>query len=293
MYYRGDTPQTPGRGVAPSGLPPLATDFPRDERSIVKTANEDSPARALARRQGLSMAIERVLPDVYRIGMGYVSAYVIAQEEVTVIDTGLPKHREIILKAASQAGRKAEEVKHILLTHHHADHTGSLAELLAATSAKAYIHPLDAAVVRGEKPAPRPNRDIMAGKILGPLMARITPKLQPIEALEETNDGDEVPAAGGIKAIHTPGHTAGHLSFLWPHNGGVLFAGDAAGNVLFGPRPPVGALGGMFTEDMAQAKASFRKLAQLEFDVACFGHGGPIKGKAHAAFRREVEKLAK
>jgi len=239
------------------------------------------------------MAIERVLPDVYRIGMGYVSAYVIAQEEVTVIDTGLPKHREIILKAASQAGRKAEEVKHILLTHHHADHTGSLAELLAATSAKAYIHPLDAAVVRGEKPAPRPNRDIMAGKILGPLMARITPKLQPIEALEETNDGDEVPAAGGIKAIHTPGHTAGHLSFLWPHNGGVLFAGDAAGNVLFGPRPPVGALGGMFTEDMAQAKASFRKLAQLEFDVACFGHGGPIKGKAHAAFRREVEKLAK
>src|SRR5438876_3910784 len=129
MYYRGDTPQTPGRGVAPSGLPPLATDFPRDERSIVKTANEDSPARALARRQGLSMAIERVLPDVYRIGLGYVSAYVIAQEEVTVIDTGLPKHREIILKAASQAGRKAEEVKHILLTHHHADHTGSLAEL--------------------------------------------------------------------------------------------------------------------------------------------------------------------
>ncbi|TMG05861.1 MAG: MBL fold metallo-hydrolase [Chloroflexi bacterium] len=97
----------------------------------------------------MSMAIERVLPDVYRIGMGYVSAYVIAQEEVTVIDTGLPKHREIILKAASQAGRKAEEVKHILLTHHHADHTGSLAELMGATNAKAYSHPLDAAIVRG------------------------------------------------------------------------------------------------------------------------------------------------
>ena len=48
----------------------------------------------------------------------------------------------------------------------------------------------------------------------------------------------------------------------------------------------------MFTEDIPTAKESFRKLAELEFDVACFGHGGPIRGKAHAAFRREVEKLA-
>ncbi len=239
------------------------------------------------------MAIERVLADVYRVGMGYVSAYLIAQDEVTVIDTGLPKHREIILKAASQAGRKPDDVKHIVLTHHHADHTGSLAELMAATSARAYVHPLDAYIVRGEKQAPGPNRELFAGKILGPLMARLTPKLRPIADLQETNDGDEVPAAGGLKAIHTPGHTAGHLSFLWPQNGGVLFAGDAAGNVLSGPRPPVGTLGGMFTEDAAAAKHSFRKLAELEFDVACFGHGGPIKGKAHAAFRREVEKLAK
>jgi len=224
--------------------------------------------------------------------MGYVSAYLIAQDDVTVIDTGLPKHRETILKAASQAGRKPDDVKHIVLTHHHADHTGSLAELMAASSAKAYVHPLDAAIVRGEKPAPGPNRDIIAGKILGPLMARVTPKLQPVDGLQETNDGDEVPAAGGIKAVHTPGHTAGHLAFLWPQNGGVLFAGDAAGNFL-GLGPPTSALGAMFTEDIADAKESFRKLAALEFDIACFGHGGPIKGKAHAAFRREVEKLAK
>ena len=190
------------------------------------------------------MGIERVTHDVYRIGMGYVSAYLIVQREVSVIDTGLPKHREIILKTASQAGRKPDEVKHILLTHHHADHTGSLAELMGATSAKGYIHPLDAAIVRGEKPAPGPNREILAGRIAGPLMARLTPKLAPIEALEETNDGDEVPAAGGVRAIHTPGHTAGHLSFLWPQNGGVLFAGDAAGSIL-GLGPPTGVFGGM------------------------------------------------
>jgi glyoxylase-like metal-dependent hydrolase (beta-lactamase superfamily II) len=238
------------------------------------------------------MGIEQVVPQVYRIGNWYVSAYLIAQDEVTVIDSGLPKRRDTVLKAVTEAGRKAEDVKHIALTHHHVDHTGSLAALIAATGAKAYIHPLDAPIVRGEKAAPGPNLTIIAGRVLGPVMARVTPKLQTVESLQETNDGDDMPAAGGMKAIHTPGHTAGHLAYLWTHNGGVLFAGDAAGNVM-GLGPPTSALGGMFTEDIAAAKESFRKLAALEFEVACFGHGGPIKGKAHAAFRRAVEKLAK
>jgi glyoxylase-like metal-dependent hydrolase (beta-lactamase superfamily II) len=238
------------------------------------------------------MATEQILPTVYRIGMRYVSAYLIAQDEVTIIDSGLPKRRETILKAVREAGRKPEEVKHVAITHHHADHSGSLAALIASTGARAYLHPLDAPIVRGEQPAPGPNREILAGRLLGPLIARFTPKLEPVDAVEETNDGDDVPAAGGMNAIHTPGHTAGHLSYLWPHNGGVLFAGDAAAHVL-GLGPPVGIVGGIFTEDMAAAKESFRKLAALEFDIACFGHGGVIKGRAHSAFRRQVEKMAK
>jgi len=238
------------------------------------------------------MAIEQLLPNVYRIGMGYVSAYLIADGEVTVIDSGLPNRRDTILKAVREAGRKPEDLKHIALTHHHVDHTGSLAALLSATSATAYIHPLDAPVVRGEKPALGPNRTIIVGRVLGPVMNRIAPKLETVAELRETRDGDELPAAGGMTAVHTPGHTAGHLAYLWPQAGGVLFAGDAAGNFL-GLGPPTSALGAMFTEDIMAAKESFRKLAELEFDLACFGHGGPIKGKAHAAFRRAVEKMAR
>ena len=49
----------------------------------------------------------------------------------------------------------------------------------------------------------------------------------------------------------------------------------------------------MYTEDMAQAKESIRKLAGLEFDTACFGHGRVLKGRANAAFRRLMEKLAR
>jgi glyoxylase-like metal-dependent hydrolase (beta-lactamase superfamily II) len=238
------------------------------------------------------MRTEQLLPNVYRIGMGYVSAYLIAADEVTVIDSGLPKRSDRILQAVRDAGRTPDDVKHIALTHHHVDHTGSLAALLKATSALAYIHPLDAPIVRGEKPAPGPNKTIIAGRILGPVMDRISPKLETVPDLHETIDGDVISAAGRMTAVHTPGHTAGHLSYLWPQNGGVLFAGDAAGSIM-GLGPPTSALGGMFTEDIPAAKESFRKLAELEFDFACFGHGGPIKGKAHAAFRRAVEKLAR
>jgi glyoxylase-like metal-dependent hydrolase (beta-lactamase superfamily II) len=66
----------------------------------------------------------------------------------------------------------------------------------------------------------------------------------------------------------------------------LLFAGDAAG-YLAGLRLPVG----MFTEDGAAARASFRRLAQLNFDVACFGHGKPITKDASSAFRKFAGRL--
>jgi glyoxylase-like metal-dependent hydrolase (beta-lactamase superfamily II) len=49
----------------------------------------------------------------------------------------------------------------------------------------------------------------------------------------------------------------------------------------------------MFTIDPDQAKESIRKLAALEFEVACFGHGRVLKGEANLKFRRLAEKLAR
>jgi glyoxylase-like metal-dependent hydrolase (beta-lactamase superfamily II) len=99
-------------------------------------------------------------------------------------------------------------------------------------------------------------------------------------------DGAELPAAGGIRAVHTPGHTTGHVSYLWP-DGGVLFVGDAATNMF--RRLNVAPI----NEDDAAARASFAKLAELDFRVACFGHGSPIRGRAVDRFRRRLEKVAR
>ena len=88
--------------------------------------------------------------------------------------------------------------------------------------------------------------------------------------------------------LHVPGHTAGSIALLVPAKR-LLLAGDAAANT-FGLGPPSGPFG-LFNEDQAQARASFRKLAELDFEVACFGHGRPLDREASLAFRRAAEKL--
>jgi glyoxylase-like metal-dependent hydrolase (beta-lactamase superfamily II) len=72
----------------------------------------------------------------------------------------------------------------------------------------------------------------------------------------------------------------GHLVFLWPEDGGVLFVGDAANRVgRLKPSP--------IYEDFAQGLESLRMLGEQDFETACFAHGAPIVGDAAQEFRRE------
>ena len=112
------------------------------------------------------------------------------------------------------------------------------------------------------------------------LVPRGAVEIERAEIDEEVQDREDLPAAGGIRASHTPGHSAGHLVFLWPRHGGVLFAGDAAANVL-----GLGLSAGY--EDLGTGKRSLVKIAALNFAVACFGHGRPIRGGASERFRRK------
>src|SRR3970040_2214496 len=127
------------------------------------------------------MALEEIFPFIYGMRMGYVNAFLIAEEEgLTLIDSGLPKRKQTILGALRHLGRQAQELKHIAITHHHVDHTGSLAALAEASGAKVYVHPLDAPIVRGEKPVPGPNPKSILGKVVEPLISRLSAyRLQP------------------------------------------------------------------------------------------------------------------
>lgn len=227
---------------------------------------------------------EEVAKGVHGIKLGFVNAFVVATDEGPVlVDAGMPKRAEKIRRGVREAGHDPDAVRHVLVTHHHEDHVGSLAALREGTTV--WVHPSDAPKVTGEEPRPGPfTGPLMKIVISGVRRVSGMHHVEPTSVDRRIDEGDELP--GGIRAVHTPGHTAGHLSFLLADRR-VLIAGDAAGNMrkLSTPFP-------YFTEDMAEAKRSIAKLAELDFDVACFGHGTVLRGGANAAFRRFVDELA-
>jgi glyoxylase-like metal-dependent hydrolase (beta-lactamase superfamily II) len=235
------------------------------------------------------MGFEPIVPGVFGMGVpkGYVNAFLILSEDgAALVDTGLPKRSMRIEAALRGVGVPPDGLKHLLITHHHVDHTGSLAALAAETGANVYVHPLDAPIVRGQASGPPANR-VGVGRVLGPVVDRFAPAVTGTRIDHSLTDGETLDIAGGLEVVFTPGHTAGHCSFLLPSRR-VLFVGDAAGALMGRIGLPVG----MYTEDMAQAKESVRKLAAMDFDTACFGHGSVVKGDALARFRKLVDKLA-
>ena len=89
---------------------------------------------------------------------------------------------------------------------------------------------------------------------------------------------------GGLRAVHTPGHTGGHCSLL-AEDAGVLFAADALTTASFltdetAPRVHP------FNEDADLARQSISRLEALPAGVVVFGHGSPFKGTPAEAVER-------
>ena len=181
-----------------------------------------------------------------RANLGFVSAYVLVRGgEAAIVDTGTAGSAGKIGEALVAAGVDWPQVAHVILTHKHGDHAGSVAGVLQEAA--------DAAVYAGQ--ADIPNID--------------SPK--PITAVA---DGETV---FGLRVVATPGHTAGHIAVL-DEAGGILVAGDAlgtSGGTLTGSNPS-------FTEDADAAKATVVKLGKLTFETLLVGHGEPILEGASA-----------
>jgi glyoxylase-like metal-dependent hydrolase (beta-lactamase superfamily II) len=229
----------------------------------------------------MAMDATQVVPGLWQIKIKFVHAFVLdAGDGLVLIDTGIPGSAPVIQEALRAIGRGPADIRHILVTHCHSDHSGSLAELGRITGAPAGMHPLDAAMVRqGKTIRPlRPAPGLLNALVCRFLLPGAPTEVEPAEIAHEVQDGQTV--AGGLRAIHIPGHCAGQLAFLWPEHGGVLIAADAAANV-FGL-----ALSPMY-EDVDEGRRSLGKLAGFDFEVACFGHGKVIPSGASQRFRQK------
>ena len=234
------------------------------------------------------MAAERVTEHVYRVNVGPGQVFLIVQpEKLILIDAGVPGSAAVISEAVRGLGRRPEEISDVVVTHPHPDHAGGLAELKELTGARVWMHAEDAALVRAGR-AFRPWKVApgIRNRVFARFVIRRSPtSFEPAIVDGEVTPGQELPFADGLVALHTPGHTAGHLALLWRGDGGVLFAGDA-GNYRRGRLVP-----STVNEDLEVAMESLRLLAQEDFETACFAHALPIVGGASALLREQSKRL--
>lgn len=227
------------------------------------------------------MKVVPVVNRLYRVNLGMVNAYILDEKELTIVDTGIPGSADKILKALSHLGRSPEEVKHILLTHLHMDHTGSAAELKRRTGATVHMHRLDAQMLADGKAAREmnPSPGLFSRLVTRLFMSKAPTEVEPCETDNYLEEGDLLDFAGRMEVLHVPGHAEGQVAFRWPGNEGVLIAADAAANMMGLGYPIV-------LEDLEVTNQSLERLATLEFQHACFGHGKPIVCGASEAFRK-------
>jgi glyoxylase-like metal-dependent hydrolase (beta-lactamase superfamily II) len=229
---------------------------------------------------------KQVASGVYQLGLGFVNVFFVEDDEggLWLIDAGVRPGAERIGEGLRALGRAPKELRGVVITHLHGDHVGGLAAVKQHTGAEVWAQAEDAAAVRegtrvrALEPGPGLLRTFIV-RAMGRRPARVE---DPIAVEHEVADGETLPF--GAKALHTPGHTAGHLALLLPRDSGVLIAGDAATNML---RLDVGPI----YEDIDEGMRSLRRLADLQFETALFAHGRPLRPRAAERFRARFSSV--
>jgi len=223
-----------------------------------------------------------VSSGVHLIGpLSGVNAYLINAETLTLIDSGSPYAGPRVLRYIEELGRNPQELKRIVLTHSHVDHSGSARWLRRRTGARVLAHAGEAKKGRDGRNYVVPNAAGLIDLVVRFLRKLLRARSVPLDGLVE--DGQVLPVAGGLRVIHTPGHSPGHIC-LYLENQKVLFAGDLVlSNVgrLSRPFPAPGT-------SPAMLETSLQRLASLDVRVLCCAHGKPLVGDVNSMLRRFI-----
>lgn len=184
---------------------------------------------------------------------GYV--FVIMGKEIVLIDTGFPGKFKKIQKELISLGIQLFKVKHILLTHYDIDHIGNAALLQEQSGADLWASEEDISVINGDVERYGFKKYF---KYIFPI--KKPKRIKPLALGQSINE---------IEVIPTPGHTPGHLCFLYKD---VLFAGDLLENKNGNLRPYPKA----WNWDNKIMLQSIQKISKIPFKLVCPSHGEPI-----------------
>lgn len=231
------------------------------------------------------MAIE-IAPNLYRLPtMGaFINSYALINSDssVTLVDCGLKGSYKKLIKDLGRIGKHPKDVTSIVLTHAHDDHVGGAAEMInRCEPSDVLMHEQDALLTSSGL---TPPRDVSG--LSGKFMAKLPQSpYEPFHVTRNLKDGDIINTAGGLKVIHTPGHTLGHISLLHLESGSLI-TGDSIFNMT---SRMTWSLSG-FCVNYRQAQETARKFLDVEFTNACFTHGPEIKAKGKERIKQFLSK---
>ncbi|MFE2068501.1 MBL fold metallo-hydrolase [Streptomyces sp. NPDC059467] len=238
----------------------------------------------------------QVAPGVHRLGDDAVNFYLIEDPEgLVLIDAGLPAHLEQLGGLLDDLGHSVADIRAVLLTHGHLDHTG-LAHTLQRAGAAVWIHERDAAILRdGPRSVNRhakPERSMLPYLLRRPsalaLPLRLarsgaftSPAVQGARVFGADRVLKEVP--GAPRAVVLRGHTPGSTAYLFADRG-LLFTGDALVTAdAFSGRTGPTIVCRCFTHDSRAALDALDRLDGLPADLLLPGHGDPFTDGIRAA----------
>jgi glyoxylase-like metal-dependent hydrolase (beta-lactamase superfamily II) len=244
----------------------------------------------MAKINKIEVAAEQTVPlDTIAAGLVglrilMVNVFAVAGEAGwTLVDAGLNGSAGRIHRWATKHFGDAPP-NAIVLTHAHFDHVGAVDDLIESWDVPVYVHPEEFPYVTGVHSYPSPDPSVGGG--LMARMAALYPR-SPIDLGTRVkilpSDGT-IPVLPGWRWIHTPGHTAGHVS-LFRDADRALIVGDAFCTTkqesflaVATQRPELHGPPSYFTTDWDAARDSVRRLASLHPGFIAPGHGQPMAG---------------
>jgi glyoxylase-like metal-dependent hydrolase (beta-lactamase superfamily II) len=234
--------------------------------------------------------MKHVADNVFSVSsyMGYLNMYVIdTGAGLAVVDAGLNKSSvDRLERAFKDSIYRFEDIRYILITHFHNDHTGGLAELQSRVDAPTYAHVLEAPYIRGERAPIYAHPSELNGlsrQIHRYLPKKLTPARVDVEVQHEEMLNRVLP---GLQVVHLPGHSPGQVGYFLTESR-ILIGGDVMMSFPTGLRMPLRAA----TFAWEQAKESIQRVADMDVLVLCLGHGRPRLGNADIPVERLVKRL--
>lgn len=232
-----------------------------------------------------TVPLDAVATGVVGLRIVFVNVFAIASDTGwTLIDAGLSGSAGRIKRWATEHfGDRRPEA--LVLTHAHFDHVGAVDELLETWEVPVYAHAEELPYLTGVRSYPPPDPSVGGGMMAR--MASMYPR-GPIDIRSRVRalpaDGS-IPVLPGWQWVHSPGHTAGHVS-LFRDADRTLIVGDAFCTTkqesffaVATQRPELHGPPSYFTTDWDAARESVRRLSALEPAFIAPSHGQPVAGQ--------------